>query len=313
MDYDFNFTLTQLKYVLAVDQHQHFSKAAKACFVSQPTLSMQIQKLEEHLGVAIFDRDKNPVQTTDVGKLLVQQARVVLREAAGIETLVGQAHDSYVGEVRIGILPTLAPYILPLVAKPFGEKYPQILIRVQELTTEHILAQVENDQLDAGIIATDEGLEKLITTNLFEEKFINFVSDTYPLATLSHIKREDLDLNDMWLLNEGHCFRDQVLNVCRTTQDMTIGLEARQPYFDSGYFETLIRLVEHAGGMTLLPELAIMFLTKEQQTLIRPFEGDAPGRLVRLIQPKSFLKRHLIQAFVDVIKDELRPHLETIY
>ncbi|MEM8863872.1 MAG: LysR family transcriptional regulator, partial [Chloroflexota bacterium] len=155
--------MTQLKYVLAVDEHQHFSKAAKACFVSQPTLSMQIQKLEDHLGITIFDRDKNPVQTTDVGQLVIQQARTVLREAAGIETLVSQAHDLYVGEVRIGILPTLAPYILPLVAKPFGEKYPQILIRVQELTTEHILAQIENDQLDAGIIATDEGLEKLIT------------------------------------------------------------------------------------------------------------------------------------------------------
>ncbi|MEM7801701.1 MAG: LysR substrate-binding domain-containing protein [Chloroflexota bacterium] len=313
MEYNFSFSLTQLKYIVAVDQHQHFSKAAKACFVSQPSLSMQIQKLEEHLGIAIFDREKNPIQTTDIGKLVVQQARVILREAAGIETLVNHANDLYIGELRIGILPTLGPYILPLVAKSFTKKYPQIAIRVHELTTANIIDQIKNDQLDAGIIATDETKEKLLTSYLFEEKFINFISSTYHLAAKQAIKREDLNLDDMWLLNEGHCFRDQVLNVCRTAPDMNIALGARQPYFDSGYFETLIRLVENAGGMTLLPELAMLFLTDEQQRLIRPFDGEAPGRLVRLIQPKSFLKQHLIQAFVDVLKAQLKPHLETVY
>lgn len=307
----YSITLTQLRYIVAVDTHKHFAKAAKSCFVSQPTLSMQIQKLEEQLGITIFDRTQKPIAATDIGEVIIKQARTILREAAGIESLIKQTKETYSGTIKLGIIPTVAPYAIPLVAEPFRKQYPNIFIRVQELTTPHILAALEHDEIDAGIIATAENGHKFIETNLFKETFINFVSPNHTLSGESNIAPYQLVLNEMWLLSEGHCFRDQAMQLCRTDPDFS--LEARQPYFDCGYIDTLIRMVETVGGMTLLPELAVHFLSEAQKEYLRPFQGQAPTRTVRLIQKNSFLKRHLIEAFATSIKECVSPYVNQTF
>ena len=248
MGYDI--TLTQLRYLVALDKHQHFGKAADACHVSQPTLSIQIQKLEEHLGVTLFDRSVKPIQATDIGREVLRQARLTLREADSITAVVQQAQGEFKGTLKLGILPTLAPYIIPLMTKSFGEAYPEVRIHVQELTTPYILQGLEQDELDAGVIATDEADKMLIETRLFDEAFVNYVSPQHRLSQAPQILAEKLDLNEIWLLNEGHCFRDQVLNLCQATPDLSP--ENRGLYFDCGYFDTLIRMVETVGGTHLV-------------------------------------------------------------
>jgi LysR family hydrogen peroxide-inducible transcriptional activator len=286
-------TLAQLSYIVALDSYRHFARAAQHCHVTQPTLSMQVQKLERELGVELFDRSKHPVEPTDLGRQIIEQARVILGESARMREIIAEAGEEVAGELRIGILPTLAPYLLPRFVLELVRRYPRISLQIEELQTHQILSALRADHLDAALVATPTTVPGLIERPLFEEPFVAYISTGHRLHARQRIRSEDLTLEDLWLLNEGHCFRDQVLALC--------GERAKSPRrieFESGNLETLKRLVETNGGLTLLPYLATADLTEEERKRIRPFHAPTPTRLIRLIQRKTYLKRSLIEAFV---------------
>ncbi|ARA92341.1 DNA-binding transcriptional regulator OxyR [Rhodothermaceae bacterium RA] len=300
-------TLTQLAYVVAVDTFRHFGRAAAHCCVSQPTLSMQLQKLEEELGVRLFDRSRKPVVPTDIGAQVVAQARVVLHEVDRIPDLIRQADDVVTGTLHLGVIPTLAPYVLPLVTGPFAERYPGVDIVVREWTTTHLLEHLATDQLDAALIASADAPAGVITQALFDEPFVAYVSPTHPLSARGRLLPDEVDVGELWLLQEGHCFRDQVLQLCGADAGRSCATPLR---FESGNLETLRILVDRTGGMTLLPFLATLFLSDRERAHVRAFQAPAPHRTVRLAYGRAYLKRALINAFAGTVRSVIGPLLE---
>lgn len=318
-------TLTQLSYIVAVDAHGHFGKAAAACNITQPTLSMQVQKLERALGATLFDRGKAPVVTTDIGRVIVEQARTVLREASRITELRDEARGRVVGELRLGVIPTLAPYLIPRFVQPLGDKHPGLELVVQELVTADIITHLRQDQLDAGLIATTPRAPWLMQQRLFDEPFVAYVSAHHRLARHDVVRAADLALDDLWLLTEGHCLREQTLQLCHrrvriARHDAEMGEvspadgQTRGVRFESGNLETLKRLVEQGHGVTLLPALAADDLaTGGQRKLLRPFAPPIPVRHVSLIRRRADLKRHLVDALLDALLASLPAHIQRAY
>lgn len=301
--------LAQLGYVVALDEHRHFSRAAGACGVTQPTLSTQLGKLESELGVEIFDRDRRPVEPTDLGRLIVDQARRVLREAGRFDEVIREARGVVAGELRVGVLPTLAPYLLPGLVSDLSRRHPEISLSVEELVTERILEDLGADRLDVGVIATSEGARGWIERPLFVEPFVGYMAPAHPLLERERLRREDIDVDDLWILHEGHCFRDQVLELC---EDMDRrGRGGRSVTFRSGNLETLKRMVDASGGMTLLPALAVDDLGHADRSRIRRFVEPPPARTVRLVRGKTYLKRALIEAFEETLLDALPEEIRT--
>lgn len=302
-------TLTQLGYVVAVDTHQHFGRAAEACNVTQPTLSMQLSKLERTLGVILFDRGHAPVVPTEVGRLVIAQARVALREAARIMDVRDAAAGVVAGELRLGVIPTLAPYLLPSIVPALAREYPQLELVIEERVTDDILEGLRRDTLDAGIVASPITVSNMVQRVLFSESFVGYVSASHRLAKRKSITPADLSLDDLWLLSEGHCFRTQTVRLCseraakggRREGSCTVGVR-----FESGNLETLKRLVERGVGMTLLPALAAADLgTASQRRLLRPFSHPAPSREIRLVLRRAYHKQHLVKAVIDCITASL--------
>ena len=252
-------TLTQLEYILAVNKFRHFGKAARSCFVTQPTLSMQLHKLEDELGVVIFDRSKSPVLPTSEGERIINQARVVIREEKRLLDLVQQSKDELAGEFRLAVIPTLSTYILPLFLQVFVDKYPGLNLVIEESKTEEIVGLLAEDQMDAGLLVTPLNDDALIERALFYEPFYLFVAPEHPLAKRKKIREDDLDLKEIWLLNKGNCFRDQVLNICsERKEEQEVGGSIR---FESGNLETLKNMVLTSSGYTVLPHLAVSQLS----------------------------------------------------
>ena len=292
-------TLAQLEYVVAVDTHRHFGRAAEHCHITQPSLSTQVLKLERQLGVEIFDRSRQPVQPTDLGRKLIEQARVILREAARIDELISESRGEVAGDLRIGVLPTLAPYLLPRFLEPLLLNHPRITLNLEELRTEEILDRVANDRLDVGLIASAVERPDLTEDLLFEEPFFGYVSEAEPYFGLRELGVGDLRLDELWLLNEGHCFRDQVVELCGEAQKPVRGM--RPVHFESGNLETLRRMVETSGGMTLLPALATLGLSEAERRRIRPFRDPPPTRVVRMVRGRGYLKRQAVAALKEEI------------
>ena len=301
-------TLTQLTYLVAVDTYRHFARAATHCFVSQPTLSVQLQKLEDELGVQLFDRSRNPVVPTDIGKQVIEQARIALRESARIQEVVDEAGDALTGTLNLGILPTLATYIVPLIMPAFSEKYPGVRLVFFEMITTQVLAGLKNDTLDAGLIATEELDAGLHSQAVFKEPFVAYLSAHHRLADHRVVAAEDLSLDDLWLLKEGHCFRDQMLQVCGG-DSQACGIH-RSVSFESGNLETLQKLVDQAGGMTLLPYLATLYMDENRiEERVRPFIDPVPVREVHVVHRRAYLKKHLIRVFIDTLLEVLPAEL----
>lgn len=312
-------TLGQLAYVVAVDSHRHFGQAAAACNVTQPTLSMQIAKLERALGVTLFDRSRTPVVPTEVGAAIALQARVALREAARVAEIGDSASGLIAGELRLGVIPTVAPYLLPSVLQEVALRHPMLELAIEERVTDDLLDGLRRDTLDAGIIASPAGGGDLLETPLFSEPFVAYVSAGHRLAGQREIGTDDLSLDDLWLLSEGHCFRTHAVQLCGERSVRRVrpprtdaGVCPTGARFESGNLETLKRLVERGSGMTLLPALAAAELASPaQRRLLRPFAAPAPSRDVRLVQRRV---RHrqpkvevVIAALLHVLPAELRP------
>lgn len=299
-------TLIQLEYLLAVDTYRHFATAAEHCFITQPTLSMQLQKLEDELGVLLFDRSRVPVRPTEIGKEIIAQARVVVSESKKIQDIVQGQKQELSGELRIGVIPTLAPYLIPLFITSFLEKHPNVRVVVQELLTDQITEKLKHEQLDVGLLVTPLDDKSIKELPLFYESFVTYINPKHPLAKHASIKPEQLDMDELWVLNEGHCFRSQVLNICnRSTSggsEQTNNLDYR-----SGSLETLKRIVETQHGLTLLPELSVLEMPENKRQLVHPFHEPQPLREVSMVVHRSFLKKKLIEALQQEIVASL-PH-----
>lgn len=289
-------TLTQLEYIVALDTYRHFVLASEKCFVTQPTLSMQIQKLEEELGVKIFDRTKQPVIPTEIGASIIAQARIVLRDAGLIRQLISEQQDSMSGEIRIGIIPTIAPYLLPPLFKNIREKYPQVNLVVREIITEEIVQELKNNRLDCGIVVTPLKDSSIKEDVLFYEELFVYVSKNNALYDKKYVLPTEIDPNQLWLLEEGHCFRSQILNLCELQKYS--GLNFR---YETGNIETLKRMVDKSDGITILPELAVMEFTKPQLKFVKQLKEPRPAREVSLVIHRDHLKTKLIQ----LLKEEI--------
>ncbi|MEX2572652.1 MAG: hydrogen peroxide-inducible genes activator [Balneolaceae bacterium] len=301
-------TLTQLSYIVAVDKYRHFATAAEKIYVTQPTLSMQIHKLEEELGVKIFDRSKSPVVPTEIGITIIEEAARILRQARVIEDTARLSDGSIRGTFRIGVIPTIAPYLIPLFLSSFVNKYPEAELVFEELLTSDILARLSGDTLDAGIIATPPGQNTIYTEDLYTEPFVGFLSLSHPLAESERLTAENLENQDIWLLNEGHCLREQTLKLCKK-QKQNGNLSIR---FESGNLETLKKLVEQNFGMTLMPFLSVHDFDKSySKAVIKEFSDPVPGRKVRLAYGRKFLKQNMIKAFKEDILENLPVELDS--
>ncbi|MDB5191442.1 MAG: transcriptional regulator, LysR family [Segetibacter sp.] len=291
-------TFVQLEYILAVDTHRHFAEAAESCHVTQPTLSMQIQKLESAMGIQIFDRSKHPVMPTEMGELVIQQARKILAERTLMDEMVQAQKGVLKGELRIGIIPTLAPYVLPLFVQPFSQNHPDIKLIVQELKTERIVSRLRESRLDVGILVTPLNDNTITEHVLFYEKMLAYVSEKSSAYKKTLMLPQDINPEKLWLLEEGHCFRSQILNLCELRK---AGMEGKSFNYEAGSLETLRRMVEITDGITILPELATLDLAPEQQHKIREFKKPHPMREVSMVVHRDFVKKRLIEALKSVI------------
>lgn len=295
-------TITQLKYVLAVAENKNFTKAAQKTFVTQPTLSMQIQKLEEELEILIFDRSKKPIELTPVGQKIVSQARSIVNESERMQDVVDQEKGFIGGEFKIGIIPTVMPTLLPMFLKNFTNKYPKVQLKIEELTTDDIIKKINDGHLDAAIAATPLQEDAIKERVLYYEPFVAFVPESHRLSQNKEISSDDLDIEDLLLLEDGHCFKDSVVNLCKSKQAILEDSFQLQ----SGSFETLIKLSNEGLGMTLLPYLHTLDISEKQAKKLRFFTEPSPAREVSLIYSKSELKMQIVNALYDVIAGVIR-------
>ncbi|MEX0312581.1 MAG: LysR substrate-binding domain-containing protein [Allomuricauda sp.] len=290
-------TITQLQYVLAVAEHKNFTLAAEKSYVTQPTLSMQVQKLEDELDILIFDRGKKPITITEVGQKIVAQAKNIVAEAERIKDIVDQDKGFIGGDYTIGIIPTVMPTLLPMFLNTFIKKYPKVNLIIKEQPTEALIRNILDGHLDAGIAATPLEIEFIKERPLYYEPFVGYVPSNHRLASHKELGTEDLDVNDVLLLQDGHCFRDGVINLCKTPKNH------QEEHFkiESGSFETLVSLSDEGMGMTLLPYLNTLELDSKKVNQLRPFKNPSPAREISLIYHKSELKIQITEALKEVI------------
>ena len=300
-------TLQQLEYVMAVFRFRHFAKAAEYCGVTQPTLSSMVQKLEDELGLKIFDRKSQPIAPTSTGRLVVEQAWKVLLRARKLKETVEEEKHSLLGTFTIGILPTIAPYLIPRFFPQLMNKYPDMDVRIVEMKTEDLKRALVRGDVDAGILAQLEGLDEFDSLPLFYEQFFAYVADDDPLFSKESIKTADLTGEYLWLLDEGHCFRDQLVKFCHLK-----AASAAKKAYTLGSIETFMRIVESGKGITFIPELAVHQLDETHKRLVRPFAIPVPTREIVMITGKNFIRKTLRSLLVEEIQASVPKDMLTL-
>jgi LysR family hydrogen peroxide-inducible transcriptional activator len=300
-------TIQQLEYVLAVDTHRHFAKAAEHCRVTQPTLSMMIQKLEDELGIKLFDRNVQPVKPTAAGRKVIEQARRVLYQASLIKDIINEEEQSVKGTFRLAVLPTIAPYLVPRFFLKLTQKHKDLDIHVLEMKTTPTLAALKNGEIDAAIIASQPIESELQGDILYYEQFFGYVSRNETIFKNDLIRSADVNGERLWLLDEGHCFRDQLMRFCQMEE-----VKLRQGAYRLGSLETFMRMVESGNGITFIPELAVYQLNKEQQELVRPFAIPKPTREIVLVTRKDFVRYMIAEMLAKSIKESVPKEMLTL-
>lgn len=301
-------TFTQLEYIVAVNAYRHFADAAESCHITQPTLSMQIQKLEEEIAVKIFDRSKQPVMPTAAGVEIIEQARRILAEKSVLLDMIQEKKDLVTGEIKIAVIPTLAPYLLPLFVPLFTKKYPEVKLRIIELTTQNLIKRLREGQIDMGILVTPLGEKGIKEDPLFYEEMLVYSSGKNKLLRKNFILSADIDPNDLLLLEEGHCFRSQIINLCELRKHSPASNHFE---YEAGSLETLRRMVDAGEGITILPELATFNMPPEEKQRLRHFKAPAPVREVGIVTHRDFVKRKLVGAIKHAILESLPAKLRS--
>lgn len=285
--------IQQLEYILAVDTHRHFATAASKSNVTQPTLSMMIRKLEEELGITIFDRSKQPIEPTPEGKQVIIRARQIMADVNQLKEFTKGLRNDVSGEIRIAIIPTLAPYLLPMFLPSFVEKHPALRVNISELVTHDIIEALKSGDIDIGVLATPLHDAKLVEHPVFYEEFFAYTSTSDKLSKKKYLLPRDIDLSKLWLLEEGHCFRNQVFNLCELKKK---DIESDRLHYQAGSLETLKNLVDHNKGITILPLLATKDLTKAQLKKIRSFAPPKPVREISLVVNSNYSRKSILEA-----------------
>jgi len=302
-------TLSQLAYLVAVDRHRSFREAASSCFVTQPALSQQVAKLEEELGVRVFDRSRQPVVPTEAGERLLAQARVILREAQRMADMVAGLAGEVAGAYRLGIIPTLAPTLLPRFLPAFARRHPRVDLVVEELQTAAMLTRLADDTLDGGLAATPLHVPGVHERPLYRERFFVYAASGHRMLRGKTVTQAALAAESVWIMGEGHCFREQVLQLCGTSRTMSEE-GAGGVRFESGSFDTLVRLVDAGFGVTVLPELVIDALpAARRKARVRPFAPPVPTREVSFVHSRDHLRRAIADALVDAVRAALPANL----
>lgn len=296
-----NLTLNQMRYLVALAEERNFVRAAQKCFVSQPALTMQLKQMESVLGAELVDRDKKPLILTEIGEKIVMQARLVLQETIKISELIENFKESVIGNIKLGIIPTIGPYLSPMFIPRLLEEYPTVQISMKERLTDEILEDLNQGELDAGIIVTPYSkAEEFKILPLFYEIFYAFVSPKHHLYNEELIDLNALNSDDLWLLSEGNCFRNQVLSVCRGDS----APKGARFHYVSSSIESLKKIVLLEGGMTILPELALPEKSGADKR-IKLFSPTLPVRQVSLVVTRTFLKQRFIENIIEVIKSSI--------
>ena len=302
--------IQQLEYIIAVDNYRHFSKAAEASFVTQPTLSMMIQKLEEELGVKIFDRSQLPVHPTEIGKRIIDQARVAVAQVNQIKEVVQEEKGIIKGVFRLGIIPTISPYLLPRLMQIHSENKYDIRIIISELTTDQILKGLSNDSLDGGILATPLKEPAIREYPIYYERFYAYVSPLEKaLFAKTSLDEGDLTAARLWLLDEVHCFRTQILHLCNLRKRRG-GSQQSIFSYEAGSIDTLINIVDKNDGLTVIPEMALANLSEAQMKNVRPFKNSTPVREVSLVTRKEFYRERLLHIIIDEVRTAVPDSLQ---
>lgn len=292
--------IQQLEYILAVDTHRHFGTAASKSNVTQPTLSMMIRKLEDELDIRIFDRSKQPVEPTPEGRQIILRARQIMADVNHLKEFAKGLKSDVSGEIRIAIIPTLAPYLLPLFLPSFVEEHPTLRVNISELVTHDIIGALKNGDVDIGLLATPLHDSKLIEHPVFYEEFFAYTSTHEKASKKKYLLPKDIDLSKLWLLEEGHCFRNQVFNLCELKK---MDIKSDRLHYQAGSLETLKNLVDHNKGITILPLLATKDLTSSQRKKIRSFAPPKPVREISLVVNSNYSRKSILEALKKAIEN----------
>ncbi|HQB68765.1 MAG TPA: hydrogen peroxide-inducible genes activator [Paludibacteraceae bacterium] len=286
-------TLQQIEYIVTLNRHRHFVKAAEECGVTQPTLSTMVQKLEEELDVKIFDRSKYPIAPTAIGEKVIRQAEITLNEVRRIHEVVNDEINSLTGTLKIGIIPTIAPYLVPEFITRFRSEYEGITLTISEMRTTDVLEQLQIGNLDLAIISTPLEQPDILEIPLYYEKFVAYFSPTQRFTEIP-LNPKDMPLDDLWVLQEGHCARRQIFNFCHA--------ETSNHMYEAGSIDTLVKIVDKSGGYTMIPELHLQFLTEKQLKNVREINSPPAVREVSIVIRHDFVKERMINAVANTVK-----------
>jgi LysR family transcriptional regulator, hydrogen peroxide-inducible genes activator len=300
-------TLQQLEYAMALAKYGSYSKAARSVGITQPAMSLRIKKLEEAVGLVLFDRSKKPVTPTIEGKLFLEKTQLFLNQAEQLKDFAFGLQEEISGEISIGIIPTLAPYLLPLFISDLNRQFGDLKVHIKEMLTLEILEGLRSGDLHAGIISTPiKSKTNLLVKSLFYERFLLFVSEEHPFYHREQVRVSDITTDDLWLLKEGNCFRDQVDNLCELSQTPN-----RQDlfYYESNSIESLCRIVEYKGGVTFLPELTTLHLGSEREDMIKELAGPPRVREISMVHLPNEVRSHVLDEVVAVIQRNIPTHM----
>ena len=288
-------TLQQLQYIISLDNKKHFLNAAEQCGVTQPTLSTMIQKLEDELDVKLFDRSKQPLVTTEIGREVVAQAKVILKNTEVLREVIKNKRECLEGRLNLGIIPTIAPCLLPKFLIEFRKNYPKIELKIQEMKTSDIIYNLNQSKLDMGILATPLENDDLLEIPIYYENFLAYISPKEDIYNEEILSANKMPLDNLWILQEGHCLRNQVFNFCTDKMD-------KKPIYEAGSIDTLIKIIDRNGGYTVIPELHLEFLNPEQLKNVRKIEKPQGVREVSVVITNDFIRERLLNAVVDTVK-----------
>lgn len=289
-------TLQQLEYIIALDECRHYVTAAEHCFVSQPNLTMQVKKLEDEMGVRIFDREKKPLQPTEIGKEVIVRARQITRDSRQLMEFVSHEKESIEGELSIGIIPTLAPYIIPDFLPVFMKEFPKVHLKLQELQTEQIIAQLQKGILDVGLLVTPLNETSIREIPILYEPFLLYLPENHRFFNEKLMLAEDLDASEVLVLDEGHCFRQQTLSICGHAElGSSIGFD-----YQSGSIEALKSLVQNGVGYTLVPELSV--INELDSVHVKRFSKPEPVREISIVVHTNFFKEPVLSRLKETVQ-----------
>ena len=300
-------TIIQLEYLLAVANCGSFSQAAEHCFVTQPSLSMQIKALEEELGVVLLDRSKKPVIPTQAGEIVLAQARETITAYNYIKEAVAEFKGETAGKLRLGVIPTIAPYLLHKFIPDFARNYPRVELEISEMVTADIVEALRRDRLDAALVASGTCGDGILEQELFNDRFFVYVSPENPLYERQNIRIEDIDLKDLVILSPGNCMRDQIIELCQARREMPAHYT-----FESGSLETLMRIVDCTACLTIVPEMAVEYIPADRRDRLKTLAKGATSRKIAVAVRRTYVKNSIIRALTQTILDNVAPGVATL-